>query len=156
MRRIVAVLIFAATTTNAQTIAITGGTVFPVSGPRIEGGTVVIKDGKVVAVGRGIAIPAGAERVDATGKWVTPGLVNASTSLGLSESGDPQFSGGYNDTRATGPKESRRPSPSGKESIPRRRSSCPRVRMESRAWSSGHRAGSSAARPRSSISRATM
>jgi imidazolonepropionase-like amidohydrolase len=104
MRRIAALLILAATTTGAQTIAITGGTVFPVSGPRIEGGTVVIKDGKVVAVGRGIAIPAGAERVDATGKWVTPGLVNASTSLGLSESGDPQFSGGYNDTRATGPK----------------------------------------------------
>lgn len=59
----------------AQTIAITGGTVYPVSGPRIERGTVVITNGKITAVGANVAIPAGAERVDATGKWVTPGLV---------------------------------------------------------------------------------
>lgn len=89
---------------GAQTIAITGGTVFPVSGPRIERGTVVIRDGKILAVGANIAIPANADRVDATGKWVTPGLINAATSLGLTEAGGPQFSGGYNDTQASGTK----------------------------------------------------
>ena len=68
---------------NAQTIAITGGRVFPVSGPAIDNGTVLIRDGKIVEVGATIAIPAGAQRIDATGKWVTPGLVDASTQLGL-------------------------------------------------------------------------
>lgn len=85
-----------------QTIAITGGAVYPVSGPRIERGTVVITNGRITAVGANVAIPADAERVDATGKWVTPGLFNAATTLGLNEGGGPQFSGGYDDTRATG------------------------------------------------------
>ena len=71
----------------AQTVAITGGTVYPVSGPKIENGTVLIRDGRIVAVGTNVTIPAGAERVDATGKWVTPGLINASTTLGVVEIG---------------------------------------------------------------------
>lgn len=71
----------------AQTIAITGGKVYPVSGPPIENGTVIITNGKIVAVGAGIPVPANARRVDATGKWVTPGLINSSTQLGLVEIG---------------------------------------------------------------------
>ncbi len=71
----------------AQTIAITGAKVFPVSGPPIENGTVVIRDGKIVAVGSNVSIPADARRIDATGKWVTPGIFNATTSLGLTEIG---------------------------------------------------------------------
>ena len=71
----------------AQTIAITGGRVFPVSGPPIENGTVVITNGKIVAVGANVTVPANARRVDATGKWVTPGLINSSTQLGLVEIG---------------------------------------------------------------------
>ena len=70
---------------GAQTIAITGGKVYPVSGPPIDNGTVVMRDGKIIAVGANVTVPADAQRVDATGKWVTPGLVNASTSLGLVE-----------------------------------------------------------------------
>ena len=85
---------------GAQVIAITGGTVYPVNGPRIENGTVLIRDGKIVAVGANVAIPADARRIDARGKWVTPGFINSATSLGLSEAGGPQFSGGYNDTGA--------------------------------------------------------
>jgi len=72
---------------SAQTIAITGGKVFPVSGPPIENGTVVITNGKIVAVGANVAVPANARRIDATGKWVTPGLINSSTQLGLVEIG---------------------------------------------------------------------
>jgi imidazolonepropionase-like amidohydrolase len=71
----------------AQTIAITGGKVFPVSGPPIENGTVVISNGRIVSVGAGVAIPADAQRIDATGKWVTPGLINSATQLGLVEIG---------------------------------------------------------------------
>lgn len=67
----------------AQTIAIEGGTVYPVSGPPIPNGTVVITDGRIAAVGAGVAVPAGARRIDARGKWVTPGLFESNTNLGL-------------------------------------------------------------------------
>lgn len=67
---------------TAQTIAITGGTVYPVSGPRIERGTVIIAGGKIVAVGANVAVPAGATVIDASGKWVTPGLIHANANAG--------------------------------------------------------------------------
>lgn len=67
----------------AQTIAITGGTVYPVSGPRIEHGTVLLRDGRIVAVGASVSVPAGATRIDATGKWVTPGFFHAFSDYGL-------------------------------------------------------------------------
>ena len=72
---------------GAQTIAIVGGRVLPVSGPAIDGGTVLIRDGRIVAVGRDVTVPNGAERIDATGKWVTPGIINPATQLGLVEVG---------------------------------------------------------------------
>jgi imidazolonepropionase-like amidohydrolase len=84
---------------RAQTIAITGGKVYPVSGPPIEGGTVLIHDGKIVAVGKDVSIPGNAQRVDATGKWVTPGLVNSYTNLGF---GDVGFSAGPRQLSAKG------------------------------------------------------
>jgi imidazolonepropionase-like amidohydrolase len=80
-------IVLTPTSAAAQTIAITGGKVFPVSAPPIENGTVVIRSGRIVAVGANIPIPAGAQRIDATGKWVTPGLINSSTQLGLVEIG---------------------------------------------------------------------
>jgi imidazolonepropionase-like amidohydrolase len=70
---------------RGQTIAITGGRVFPVSGPAIEGGTVIVTNGRITAVGANVTIPAGAQRIDATGKWVTPGFINSSTQLGVIE-----------------------------------------------------------------------
>lgn len=69
----------------AQTIAIEGGTVYTMEGPPIEGGTVLVRDGRIVAVGRNVPVPAGAQRIDARGKIVTPGLFESSTHLGLSE-----------------------------------------------------------------------
>ena len=69
----------------AQTIAITGGTVYPVSGPKIENATVLIRDGKIAAVGTNVAVPAGATRIDASGKWVTPGLIDGAGQMGLRE-----------------------------------------------------------------------
>jgi len=70
---------------GAQTIAITGGRVFPVTGPPIEGGTVIVTNGRITAVGANLPIPAGAQRIDASGKWVTPGFINSSTQLGVIE-----------------------------------------------------------------------
>lgn len=72
---------------EAQTIAITGGRVHPVSSPVIENGTVLIRGGRIVAVGADVTIPSDATRIDATGKWVTPGIVNVATTLGVVEIG---------------------------------------------------------------------
>lgn len=68
-------------------IAIEGGTVYTMTGAPIEGGTVLIRDGRIAAVGRDVAVPAGARRVDARGKRVTPGLFESHTRTGLSEVG---------------------------------------------------------------------
>jgi imidazolonepropionase-like amidohydrolase len=72
---------------QAQTVAITGGTVYPVSGPKMENATVLIRDGRIAAVGTNVQVPAGAQTVNATGKWVTPGLIDAATQIGLTEIG---------------------------------------------------------------------
>ena len=70
----------------AETIAITGGKLVIGDGSApIEGGTVVIRDGNVVAAGIGVAVPVGARQIDASGKWVTPGVFAGFTRLGLSE-----------------------------------------------------------------------
>src|SRR5213592_4985215 len=82
---VVALLVAVAGVSSGQTIAITGGKVYPVSGPPIENGTVVITNGKIAAVGANVAIPAGAQRIDASGKIVTPGFVNSATQLGVQE-----------------------------------------------------------------------
>jgi imidazolonepropionase-like amidohydrolase len=71
----------------AQVIALTGGTVYPVSGPKIENATIVIQDGRITAVGQNVSIPAGATRIDAAGRWITPGLIHGSTTLGLGQVG---------------------------------------------------------------------
>src|SRR5437763_7495223 len=81
------VLVAASLPVWSQTIAITGGKVYPVSGPAIANGTVLIRDGVIVAVGASVNIPGGAQRIDATGKIVTPGLINAITTVGLVEIG---------------------------------------------------------------------
>jgi imidazolonepropionase-like amidohydrolase len=70
----------------AQPIAIVGGRVLPVSGPVIENGTVVMDGGRITAVGPAtVPLPVGAKVIDAKGKWVTPGLINALTALGVNE-----------------------------------------------------------------------
>jgi imidazolonepropionase-like amidohydrolase len=75
-----------ATPVAAETIAITGGRLVVGDGSApIEGGTVVMRDGKIVAAGARVTIPAGARQIDATGKWVTPGVFAGFTRLGLSE-----------------------------------------------------------------------
>ena len=75
-----------ATPVAAETIAITGGRVIVGDGSApIEGGTVVIRDGKIVAAGTTDAIPSGARQINATGKWVTPGVFAGFSRLGLAE-----------------------------------------------------------------------
>jgi imidazolonepropionase-like amidohydrolase len=68
----------------AEDVAITNATVVIGDGSApIPNGTVVLRGGKVLAAGAGVAVPAGARTIDAAGKWVTPGLVVAVTDIGL-------------------------------------------------------------------------
>ena len=62
-------------------LAIQGGKVITITDGVLENGTVLIENGKIAAVGENLAIPAGAEIIDATGKYVTPGLIDAHTHI---------------------------------------------------------------------------
>lgn len=72
---------------DSHRYAITGGTVHPVDVPPIENGVLVIDDGKITAVGSAgeVTIPEGAKILDAGGMHVTPGFIDAGTTLGLVE-----------------------------------------------------------------------
>jgi imidazolonepropionase-like amidohydrolase len=70
---------------SAETIALVGATVHPVSGPAITEATVVMQDGKIVAVGAGVVPPAGAKVVSVARKHVYPGYLSADSVLGLTE-----------------------------------------------------------------------
>lgn len=63
--------------------AIVGAQVFTGTGALVENGVVLVKDGRIEAVGQGLAVPAGYEVVDAKGKWVTPGIIDAHSHLGV-------------------------------------------------------------------------
>lgn len=68
-----------------QVTAIRGGRIVPIGGPPIDEGVVLITDGRISAVGRDVAVPANATVIDARGGWVLPGLVDAHTTVGLTE-----------------------------------------------------------------------
>jgi imidazolonepropionase-like amidohydrolase len=70
---------------DGETVAIVNGRVLPVSGPPVEKGTVLIRGGRIAAVGAGLQVPAGARVIDASGKTVTPGLLDSSTQVGIVE-----------------------------------------------------------------------
>ena len=63
--------------------AIVHATVYDGEGGRIEDGTVLLADGKVVGIGGPeLAVPAGAALIDGKGKWVTPGIIDVHSHLG--------------------------------------------------------------------------
>jgi imidazolonepropionase-like amidohydrolase len=78
-------MLLAAAPVHAQTVAITNAKIHTVSGAMIERGTLVMRDGKITAVGANVAVPDGARVIDAAGKIVTPGLLDSSTRLGTVE-----------------------------------------------------------------------
>src|SRR3954470_15005912 len=67
----------------SQPVLITNATVLTATGERIERGSVLMRDGKIAAVGAALQAPAGAAVVDGTGKWVTPGIIDAHSHLGV-------------------------------------------------------------------------
>jgi imidazolonepropionase-like amidohydrolase len=71
----------------SKVYAIKGGKIFTLAGPAIENGTIVIRDGKIAAVGASIAIPSDAQVIDATGLEIYPGMFDPITQIGLNEIG---------------------------------------------------------------------
>ncbi|WP_454042030.1 amidohydrolase [Cellulosimicrobium sp. Marseille-Q8652] len=71
--------------TARATVAVTNGYVVPVASPPIEGGTVLVEDGVITAVGTDVAVPDGARVLDARGRWVLPGFVEAHAHMGVME-----------------------------------------------------------------------
>ncbi len=87
---------------GVNSVAITGGRVVPVEGDPIDGGTVLITDGKIAAVtGPDVKPPPGVDVIDAAGRWVLPGLIDAHTHLGAREEGEGWA--GHDTNELTGP-----------------------------------------------------
>ena len=66
-------------------LAIINGTVYTMNGPTISKGVVLVDEGKILQVGSDIDLPRQAEIIDATGKLVMPGLIDAHTHVGIME-----------------------------------------------------------------------
>jgi imidazolonepropionase-like amidohydrolase len=80
-------LLLAGSAAAQEAVAIRNARVVTVSGPVLEKATVVLAGGKIAAVGTEAAIPPGARIVEGAGHTVYPGLVDALTTLGLTEIG---------------------------------------------------------------------
>jgi imidazolonepropionase-like amidohydrolase len=68
-----------------RSVAIVGGRVVPVTGEPVENGTILVTDGKISAVGTGLAVPDGVAVIDAAGSWVLPGFIEAHGHVGVHE-----------------------------------------------------------------------
>lgn len=65
-----------------RAVAFTGARILTMAGDTIENGTLVVRDGKIVAVGSNVAIPADAERREANGRVIMPGIVDTHSHIG--------------------------------------------------------------------------
>jgi len=78
---IAALLVPGVTAEETSVVAVKAGMIYPVSSAPIRDGMILIRDGKIEAVGKDLKIPEGAEVIDATDKVVIPGLIDAFTTL---------------------------------------------------------------------------
>lgn len=67
----------------APAVLLTNATVLTGTGTRLDNADVLLRDGRIVAVGTGLETTADAVRVDATGKWITPGIIDIHSHLGV-------------------------------------------------------------------------
>ncbi len=71
-----------------DTVAIVSGFVVPITAEPIDGATILIQGGKIAAIGVGLDIPADARVIDAAGRWVLPGFIEAHGHVGVHEEGE--------------------------------------------------------------------
>ncbi len=77
------VLMFGQAPPTGNGFVLRGGTIHTISGPIIENGSILIRDGKIVGVGKDLAIPEGSTVIDVTGQQVYPGMIDSASMLGL-------------------------------------------------------------------------
>lgn len=82
------VLVVAPFAAAQEQLAIKGGRIVPVSRPPVDGGVVLIRDGKITAVGKDVPIPSDYRVIDAAGKVVVPGFVEAHSSRGMDQANE--------------------------------------------------------------------
>ncbi len=85
---------FATAQRGVDTYAITNARIVPVSGPTIERGTIVVRNGLIAAVGSNVSAPPDARVIDGTGTTVYPGLIDAYTNLAQPEPSPAPAGGG--------------------------------------------------------------
>lgn len=73
---------------QSKPIAFTGATIYPISSAPIQNGTLLVQNGKILAVGNSITIPSDATRIDASGKVITAGFVDTHSHIGGGDGGD--------------------------------------------------------------------
>jgi imidazolonepropionase-like amidohydrolase len=64
-------------------VVLRGGTVMTAAGPTLQGADVLLRGGRIAAVGPGLEAPAGTREIDVTGRWITPGLIDVHSHLGV-------------------------------------------------------------------------
>ena len=67
----------------SQPVLITGATVLDGAGARLDNADVLMVDGRIAGVGTGLSVPEGTQRIDGRGKWVTPGIIDVHSHLGV-------------------------------------------------------------------------
>ncbi len=72
-----------AVSVKAEEIAIEHAVLYPVSGPEIPDGTILIRDGLIVEIGANVPVPSGARRIDGKGKHVMPGMIDTHSHMGV-------------------------------------------------------------------------
>ncbi len=68
---------------QARAFVIRDVNIFTAAGPLIRGGSIAVRDGKIIAVGATVDLPAGADVIDGSGRYVTPGLIDTHSHLGV-------------------------------------------------------------------------
>jgi imidazolonepropionase-like amidohydrolase len=67
----------------ARTTVIRNATILTAAGPAIESGSILLQDGRIVEVGPGVTAPTDAVVIDAAGRWITPGIIDTHSHLGV-------------------------------------------------------------------------